>query len=283
MLFTTIDVETTGLDTYNSDIIQFAYSLTNETGRVIRSECLHFYYQGIERSWSDAAYAVHGIPLQELRTHAEEFETNCKKMWIAIARANVVGYNSDTFDIPFIQRWLKRMGYPIPEPNMKYDVMKIFRQHGVRGKLVQVTESVGFTKDIVERISELNYGIAGRSHLAFYDVTETNLLLNYAISKKWIDTSTTSYQKVVDDRAERALDDMAGRVLFNDIKYYITDIDGNNYEVALCPDPDKYVYYKQQTDKPGQFKETSKGVYTLGSLCIRDTGNTITLEQNKEV
>lgn len=281
MLFTTIDIETTGLDMYNSDIIQCAYAVTNEHGAVIKSECLFFYYSGVERSWSEEAFAVHGIPLEELRTHADEFETNCKKMWIALAKSNAVGYNSDHFDIPFIQKWLHRMGYPKPQPYMSYDVMQIFRSHGIRGKLSVVPERIGLSPAIIEKITESTFGEAGRAHLAFYDIIATNLCFNYAINKKWVNMNPVTLEQVTEDRNERQLDEANGRCLYNDVKYIIEDYNGNQFEVALCPDPAKYVYYKQavESTKP-QFIETVKesGYFVTGNICLHVTQRTITLE-----
>lgn len=285
MLFTVGDIETTGLSHREHDIIQFAYAITNEFGKVIKAECLYFYYPGVERSWSEQAYDVHGIPLEELRKHAEEFEVNCKKMWIAVAKSNFVGYNSDRFDLPFIKGWLRRMGFPMPEEYTSHDVMNIVRPHVGKYKLTQATESLGFTADIISRITETNFGTVGRAHLAFYDVTATSLLFSYAVRKKWVNLTPVTATEVSENYTERHLDEAEGKTLYNNIKYYIKDHNDNVYEVALCPDASKYVYYMHTvTDKTGIFVENEKepGIYRNGLICIRVTDNTITLEPYKE-
>lgn len=279
MLFTTIDIETTGFDQYGCDIIQFAYAITSETGETVKAETLYFYYPGVERSWSEEAFAVHGITLEELRKHEEEFETNLHKMWIAMYKSNCVSFNGDRFDIPFVQKWLKRMGYPIVEVYNSYDVMRIFQNHGFKGKLVDMPGKIGLSTEIISMVTEQRFGDKGHAHAAYYDITATNLLFNYAVNKKWVDLNAYDMNKVNENMKDRRLDESAGKTLFNQLKYYIESSDGVVYEVALCPDPEKYIYYKQvSADSTPQFKEREKGVFVAGNICIKDTGHMITLE-----
>lgn len=286
MLFTTIDIETTGLDKYNSDIIQFAYSVTNETGKLVKAECLFFYYPGVERSWSEEAFKIHQIPLQELRTHAEEFETNCKKMWIAVSKSNCVSYNGDRFDIPFIQKWLRKIGFPEPEVYTSFDVFKIFSSHGLKGKLINAPEKIGLKEEIIQAITAKTFGESGRAHLAYYDIVATNLCFNYAINKKWVNLNPVTNEQADDDRTQRLLNEAEGRRLYNNIKYIIQDTNGNMFEVALCPDPDRFIYYKQEVfEKTPIFIEdqSNPGYFNQGMICLHVTPDKITLEPRKDV
>ena len=283
MIFTTVDIETTGFNKQNNDIIQFAYMRTDEFGNFYGGETLFFYYPGTERSWSAEAEAVHGIPLSELRKHKDEFMTNCKKMWVVIYLSNAVTFNGDGFDLPFIKTWLERLGFPRPLEDKSFDVMKIYKSRGKGGKLTKLTESMGLTTDVVRAVTEEYFGTGDQAHTAHYDSVATWLLLRYAIAQRWVVIADPS----ANDKTETntLLDD---KPFYEDCKYFIKDSSDTIFEVALCPDRNKYAYYKREVvgvdDSKIPFKEKDiPGLYVCGTIAIRVTPETIKMGALEDV
>lgn len=182
-MFTVFDIETTGLNRHTDDIIQFAYACFNNKNICYRAEVLYFYYP--EMSWSEEAYAIHGISQEEIKNHADEFEANLIKMAAILNHANVIGHNSDDFDCPFVQLWLTRMGITRFGFCIMRDTMKCYRAvtHTARVSLINLTERMGYSSDTVQRIAGQWFGEGhDRSHDAAYDVTATALLALKAMS-----------------------------------------------------------------------------------------------------
>lgn len=273
MLYTVIDIETTGFSRYKNDIIQFSYIITDENGRVYDSDCLHFYSTCIKESWSEQAESVHGISLKTLEQYADDFERNCKKMFIIISRANIVGFNSDDFDIPFICEWLDQVLGVRPEIYYTLDMMTLYKRHGIKGKLVSMPDKLGVDESIIAMFTESIFGQAGHAHASYYDVIVTHIMLMNASRKGWI-----AQQRAID---EGQTPDFS-KELYSDVKYLIRDASGVVYEVALCPDKNKYAYYKNyvdDTDATIFFIEKDRpGFFEYGNICLHVTEDTITLE-----
>ena len=111
-----LDIETTGLDKINDDILQL--SIIDGNGNVLFSD----YIRPVNKAaWPDAE-RIHGISpemvaikptIDELRSEINQIMANAKV---------VLGYNSNGFDIPF----LKNKGIVFPEKAEYVDVMLLF-------------------------------------------------------------------------------------------------------------------------------------------------------------
>ena len=271
MIFTTVDIETTGLNPHSSDIIQFAYMRTDEFGNFYGGETLMFYYPGTSASWSQEAEAVHNIHIEDLKKHADEFDTNCKKMWIMMYMSNVVTFNGNSFDLRFIKNWFQRIGYPMPLEEKSFDIRTILKEHGISGKLTSICEKLGLTPDLIKALSADYFNDSGSAHTAHYDVVATWTLAKMALSKKWIVLPSQIAEN--DDVNASIFED---KPFYEDYRYYIKDINGSIFEVALCPDREKYAYYKREVfgidDSKIPFKEgETPGLFECDNIAIRVT------------
>lgn len=187
-MFTVFDVETTGLNQHKDDIIQFAY-VTFHRGRVVKSDVLYFYYEGM--TWSEEAYNIHHIPLEFLKQHEKEFYPNLIKMFTVLGGANVGGFNNIIFDCPFAQLWLSRMGLPNLEYREVQDVMVAYRpvMHKPRFSLIALTEHMNVKPSDVKRTAKLWFKekAGDQAHDASYDTTATAIFVLQGIAKGLID------------------------------------------------------------------------------------------------
>lgn len=187
-MFVVYDIETTGFSELNSDVIEFAYIAFDDNNTFIKSEQLYFYYDGM--SWSEEAYAVHHISLDFLKTQKDKFRENLLKMYSILNHNNVVGYNNNHFDNPFVKTWLMRMGIRNLEFKISQDLMVCFRPfyHKARIKLVKLAEMCGITPDTVNRYLPMYFPEIKNSHAheAAYDVVMTALLCFIGMSKKLV-------------------------------------------------------------------------------------------------
>lgn len=195
-MFTVFDLETTGLSSMAHDVIQFAYITYNERNMPIKAESLYFYYEGM--SWTEEAYAVHQIPLEFLKQHADKFEENLIKMYATLMNGNVCGHNAKAFDCVFAKNWLSRMGMY----NLKYrciqDTMYAFKPITRRSKikLIKLAEMLGVTDEITRRTASYVFGdeLANQAHNAAFDTMRTGIITVLGINKNLIDFSGETVQ-----------------------------------------------------------------------------------------
>lgn len=115
MICTVIDIETTGrykisLGLNNPDyaeILEVSYIRVNSEDLSILSHgSLYFYkpYFCVESQ----AQEVHGLTRQFLKQYEKDFDKNLIQLHALMQQTLIVGKNSDVFDIPFIQAFLKK-------------------------------------------------------------------------------------------------------------------------------------------------------------------------------
>lgn len=176
MILTFFDTETTGLDTFNSDIIQFAYLQTDTNSGFIRANCFNLWED--DYTWSEDAYKVHGFSKSYLQSlPIQDMYKKYDEMFVVMSRANVAGYNSEHFDYPLVQSFMARHAVK-PEPiNQHFDVMKIAQNaFGKRRKLVELTAQLGITEATVQRMTEIFFNRPNtQAHDAAYDTVATLL------------------------------------------------------------------------------------------------------------
>lgn len=246
MFYTVFDIETTGFDGNICDVVQFAYANLDENFNCIKAESLYFYHDDMH--WSKEAEEVHHLSREFLSQYKYSFETNIKKMFIILSRANVVTFNGDHFDIPFCNSWLKRFGFPDVVPNRSYDVMKIYQPvFKKRVKLVTLPERIGLSPDIIGAIAKGWFGYEGAAHDAAYDVTMTALGFSHAIHKGYVyDDSKVSISIDEQQMLSNSLwnKDVFEEADFSSMTCYVIEDESGKYIVNICSDKDTYVFAK---------------------------------------
>lgn len=191
-MFIVFDIETTGFNRSTDDVIQFAY-IAFDKGHAIRSDVLYFYHD--DMAWSEEAYAVHQISQDFLRKYREDFNKNLIKIFTVLSGANVCGFNSDSFDCPFVTQWLSRQGLSGLEFRVTQDVMVAYRPIMKRRmfKLTALTEQMGVTTEVVQNMARMWFkeNAGDRAHDASYDVTATALFTLQGVNKGLISFSDT--------------------------------------------------------------------------------------------
>ena len=106
MLYTIFDLETTGFNGTSDAVCQFAFITVNQNLLPVRARNYYFYKEGMP--WSEQAAAVHGLTRSFLKQYEDEYEQNLIRMYTVLQRGNLVGHNSNGFDIPFANQFLMR-------------------------------------------------------------------------------------------------------------------------------------------------------------------------------
>mgnify|MGYP004614877031 CR=1 FL=1 len=283
MILTVVDIETTGFDKEQDDIIQFAYLQMASTGKFIRQEILYFYYPGTVHNWSKEAEEVHGIHLSSLEKYKDDFEKNCMKMWITMFKSNCVTFNGDRFDIPFIHSWLRRVGYPVNNitdvPIKTYDVYKIMKLHGVGCKLIKAPERLGVNPDFIPKLTSIWSGnMNTRAHLAQYDAVATWLCLLALKNKHWVSFDDTESDTTV--TSENPLGDFNNETKVGQVTYTLQDSKGNYYTVVLVENVPSVSTFIKECKEPQNvvFVQESENRYVYGNLVITIEEHNIKLD-----
>lgn len=203
-MFVVFDLETTGLFEFSNDIIQFSYIMFDDNNSFVKSESLYFYYEGM--SWSEEAYKIHGISLETLKAHKDEFKANLIKMYSILKGNNVCGYNSDRFDCPFAVTWLSRMGLSGLFFNVRCDVMKAFRPvyHKSQIKLTKLCDLLEIKPEFITAFEQMWFpnDETTQAHNASYDTVATAILALDGIRRKLIMFDTPVHIAIDDPNLE---------------------------------------------------------------------------------
>lgn len=185
MLYTIFDLETTGFSGTSDAVCQFAFMTVNQDMLPVRARNYYMYKEGM--SWSEEAAGVHKLTREFLKQYESEYEHNLLNMYTVLQRGNLVGHNSNGFDIPFVRQFLIREGFPPLEPGICFDTMQLWRKHfGKRMKLSNLPEALGIPESQIINLAKIMYkDNAGdlRAHNACYDVAATACCLKVAVSK----------------------------------------------------------------------------------------------------
>lgn len=188
MLYTIFDIETTGLSRYNDDICQFAALTVDENLVPVRNQNYYLYHK--DMPWSVDAERVHGISQDFLKKYEDQYEHYLRAIYATVQYANLVGHNSDGFDIPFVQEYMYRKGFRDIRPCICYDTMKLWwKPMGRKMKLTALTEQLGYSPDMVRAMTKVMF--PGQSddvsaHNACYDVVCTWLCLKAAVQRGYV-------------------------------------------------------------------------------------------------
>ena len=154
MLYTIVDIETTGLLRFDDnsvlipDLLEFSYlQVDKDTLDIGKAGTLYFY-----KDWFDIeseAQQYHGITREFLMKYADQFDDNLTALKAIMTNAIIVGKNSEKFDIPFIRRWIQKMS----KQQTDYDIGAITTAVGVKaydGKSIVYHESEIQSIDVQE-------------------------------------------------------------------------------------------------------------------------------------
>lgn len=113
MVYTFIDIETTGLMRFDAnsvlipDLLEFSYlQVDSKTLRIVKSGSLYFYqdFFDIENEAQD----IHHLTREFLMQYRDQFEENLIALASITCNAVLCGKNSRKFDIPFIKHFLRK-------------------------------------------------------------------------------------------------------------------------------------------------------------------------------
>ena len=206
MIFTIIDIETTGFSRHKDEILEVGYMQVNENLQVYRSGSLYFYRDEWMRAdggqrdlWYNEAQQVHKLTREFLQPYEKSFKSNLVTLYTLLENAIVVGKNNKGFDLPMIEQFFYRHVPELGAPRAfgQIDLQGVFtpkfrewyerRYHESTRKLGSLSELMevinytpemileGFRKDIP------NGGDREFAHSALYDVYMTYLLLKHAV------------------------------------------------------------------------------------------------------
>lgn len=175
MRVTFYDLETTGLDYYEEDIIQVAIAVFDGL-KLVKSEVLYFYYPEMRESAPDAL-DKHGMTKEWLKQYESVFRRNVHRMFVYLSGANVCGHNNIGFDDQFAAMWLERMWCPRVVFKSSIDTMQLAKPlvNKSRISLVKLCEFFALTPEKINEKAKEWFGQTGAAHNAFYDVTATAL------------------------------------------------------------------------------------------------------------
>ncbi len=113
MLYTILDIETTGLMQFDSnaelipDLLEVAYILVDSsTLRIIKGGTLYFYQHHFDIE--NDAQMIHKLDRKFLMQFEDQFEENLIALAALTTNAVIMGKNSKKFDIPFIKHFLEK-------------------------------------------------------------------------------------------------------------------------------------------------------------------------------
>lgn len=184
MLYTILDVETTGTKVELDEILSFGFMRINSKFEVKAAGTLYFYKPEFDIGKYPAC-TIHKLTRKFMEPHECEFKDNIKKMYSLCLNSTIVGKNSEQFDMPIIKNFLKRH-CPALNPltySRSFDVQKEFsliykeRTGSKRmGTLTEYVELLGISQDdILNFYKSIPYTSHDSMHVhgALYDVIAT--------------------------------------------------------------------------------------------------------------
>lgn len=113
MIYNVLDIETTGFNKSIDNILEVGYIRVNNKCEILGHDTLFFYKP--EYQIESPAQEIHHLKRNFLEQYEKEFYKNLAVLYTLMSNGLIVGKNSDRFDIPFIQEFLRRnMGYIMP-------------------------------------------------------------------------------------------------------------------------------------------------------------------------
>lgn len=188
-MFVVMDIETTGLDRYTNEVIQFAALRMTNSLMPIEAKCFYLWHPGIVWGAED----IHHISEEMAKKEEHMFEANIRTIMRMVSYTPSVTHNGIAFDIPFLKSYLRRIGV---EPGLfnpekanpedmwgpAYDTMKIYQPvFRKRMKLTNLVQELGITEEVISMCCKQSFGKTADFHDASYDTTATALAFTHAV------------------------------------------------------------------------------------------------------
>lgn len=209
MIYTVIDIETSGLSRENADVLSFSYALTDGK-EILAADTLYFWTEGMQ--WSQESYEIHGLSKEFLSQYKDDFDKNLRAMFSVIQDSILVGYNSGYidkfgvlhgFDYQVIKNFLLRNMLDFPIPSSFVDLLKIARSRETNApnkKLQSIVDYYGISREAIARVNDIVFpGSKAVAHNSGYDVVCTVYVLKEMLAKELIEVTTNFRQIVAND------------------------------------------------------------------------------------
>ena len=209
MIYTVIDIETSGLSRENADVLSFSYALTDGK-EILAADTLYFWAEGMQ--WSQESYEIHGLSKEFLSQYKDDFDKNLRAMFSVVQDSVLVGYNSGYmdkfgvlhgFDYQVIKNFLLRNMLDFPIPSSFVDLLKIARSRETNApnkKLQSIVDYYGISREAIVRVNDTVFpGSKAVAHNSGYDVVCTVYVLKEMLAKDLIEVTTNFRQIVAND------------------------------------------------------------------------------------
>ena len=229
MIYTVIDIETSGLSRENADVLSFSYALTDGK-EILAADTLYFWADGIQ--WNPESYITHGLSKEFLSQYKDDFDKNLRAMFSVIQGSILVGYNSGYidkfgvlhgFDYQVIENFLLRNMLDFPIPSSFVDLLKIARSRETNApnkKLQSMVDYYGISREEIVRVNNTVYpGSKAVAHNSGYDVVCTVYVLKEMLAKDLIEV-TTNFRQIVANDFQFVMTNGAMTAVYNDSVVY---------------------------------------------------------------
>ena len=229
MIYTVIDIETSGLSRENADVLSFSYALTDGK-EILAADTLYFWADGIK--WNQESYQTHGLSKEFLSQYKDDFDKNLRAMFSVIQDSILVGYNSGYidkfgvlhgFDYQVIKNFLLRNMLDFPIPSSFVDLLKIARSRETNApnkKLQSMVDYYGISREDIVRVNDIVFpGSKAVAHNSGYDVVCTAYVLKEMLAKDLIEVTTNFRQIVANDFQFVMTDGVMTAVYNNSVVY----------------------------------------------------------------
>ena len=229
MIYTVIDIETSGLSRENADVLSFSYALTDGK-EILAADTLYFWTDGIK--WNQESYQTHGLSKEFLSQYKDDFDKNLRAMFSVIQDSILVGYNSGYidkfgvlhgFDYQVIKNFLLRNMLDFPIPSSFVDLLKIARSRETNApnkKLQSMVDYYGVSREEIARVNNTVYpGSKAVAHNSGYDVVCTAYVLKEMLAKDLIEV-TTNFRQIVANDFQFVMTDGVMTAVYNDSVAY---------------------------------------------------------------
>lgn len=209
MIYTVIDIETSGLSRENADVLSFSYALTDGK-EILAADTLYFWTDGMQ--WSQESYEIHGLSKEFLSQYKDDFDKNLRAMFSVVQDSILVGYNSGYmdkfgvlhgFDYQVIKNFLLRNMLDFPIPSSFVDLLKIARSRETNApnkKLQSMVDYYCISREDIGRVNDTVFpGSKAVAHNSGYDVVCTAYVLKEMLAKDLIEVTTSLRQIVAND------------------------------------------------------------------------------------
>lgn len=229
MIYTVIDIETSGLSRENADVLSFSYTLTDGK-EILAADTLYFWTEGMQ--WSQESYEIHGLSKEFLSQYKDDFDKNLRAMFSVVQDSVLVGYNSGYmdkfgvlhgFDYQVIKNFLLRNMLDFPIPSSFVDLLKIARSRETNApnkKLQSMVDYYGISREEIARVNNTVYPDSKAvAHNSGYDVVCTAYILKEMLAKDLIEV-TTNFRQIVANDFQFVMTDGVMTAVYNDSVAY---------------------------------------------------------------